>query len=91
MGPLCNLYGNALAAAQQQAVLAPKDVLQIVQQSIVLLGQASEHISQQRRRHLLKRHEPSSLPVLQDALNVTDNKLRTKQDNILFGAELFQK
>ena len=32
--PLCNLYGTALAAEQQQAVLAPEDVLQTVQQAV---------------------------------------------------------
>lgn len=82
-GPLSALYSNALEAQQQQSVLAPSDVLHAVQQTVVLLGHASEHISRERRYALLKRHEPSAIPVLQGPLHITGDTL--------FGPEFLEK
>lgn len=74
-GPLCAVYQNAVEAESQGKAIAAGDVITAVQQALVLVGNASEHISSERRFRLLKRSEPSAVPVLQGQLHVTGKHL----------------
>ena len=76
VGPLCALYSRALSAEQTGTALSPADVIMSVQQTLVLVGHASEHISQERRYKLLRQHEPAAVSVLRSAdLSVSGSNL----------------
>ena len=75
VGPLAALYANAMQVEEEHATLAAAEVISAVQQAVVFLGNASEHISAERRFRLLKQSEPSAVSVLQGPLKVEGDKL----------------